>query len=239
MKLIVNADDLGYSEGVNKGIQQAFRRGVVRSATVMVNGAAFEDALTVIRHNPSLGVGLHLNLTSGPPLTDFPYVDAKGHMYKDHAWHSAYAACIEQELAAQVEKAVAQGILLTHLDSHHHIHDLPEIGPLVKRLAKRHSLPVRAYGRWQKDCMHLSTAFFGDVTKDLLIDELKSGLLTGKPFMELMCHPGFSDAFLENKSSYSHKREKELRILCSQSIFRFIRQNGIELCNYSMYSRIL
>ena len=65
--LIVNADDLGWTEGVNRGIVEAHRNGLVTSTTLLANGRAFDSALEAARQNPQLGIGVHLNLSDGPP----------------------------------------------------------------------------------------------------------------------------------------------------------------------------
>ena len=65
--LIVNADDLGWTEGVNRGIAEAHRKGLVTSTSLLANGQAFASAIEVARANPELGVGVHLNLSDGPP----------------------------------------------------------------------------------------------------------------------------------------------------------------------------
>ena len=68
--LIVNADDLGWTEGVNRGIVEAFHHGIVTSASLLANGAAFAGGVDSARSAPGLGVGVHLNLTDGPPVAD-------------------------------------------------------------------------------------------------------------------------------------------------------------------------
>ena len=69
MKLIVNCDDLGYTRGVNEAIVIAYQQGILRSTTALVNSAYIQEAVTMMKENPGIGVGLHLNLTSGKPLT--------------------------------------------------------------------------------------------------------------------------------------------------------------------------
>jgi len=68
--LIVNADDLGWTEGVNRGIVEAHRRGLVTSTSLLANGRAWESALATSREYPELGIGVHLNLSDGPPIAD-------------------------------------------------------------------------------------------------------------------------------------------------------------------------
>src|ERR1700751_1771878 len=66
--LIVNADDLGWTEGVNRGIAEAHRNGIVTSASLLANGAAFASGVELARSTPRLGVGVHLNLSDGEPV---------------------------------------------------------------------------------------------------------------------------------------------------------------------------
>src|SRR5579871_2214342 len=68
--LIVNADDLGWSDGVNRGIAEGHRNGIVTSASLLANGVAFASALELARATRGLGVGVHLNLSDGPPCAD-------------------------------------------------------------------------------------------------------------------------------------------------------------------------
>ena len=68
--LIVNADDLGWTEGVNRGIADAFRNGIVTSASMLANGEAFAGGLQIAGQAPGLGLGVHLNLSDGAPVAD-------------------------------------------------------------------------------------------------------------------------------------------------------------------------
>ncbi len=67
--LIVNADDLGWTAGVNRGIAEAHRNGIVTSASLLANGEEFAEAVELARKTRGLGVGVHLNLSDGPPIT--------------------------------------------------------------------------------------------------------------------------------------------------------------------------
>ena len=68
--LIVNADDLGWTDGVNRGILEAFHRGIVTSASLLANGAALAGGIKTAESAPGLGVGVHLNLSDGFPVAD-------------------------------------------------------------------------------------------------------------------------------------------------------------------------
>lgn len=149
--LIVNADDLGWTSGVNRGIVESHTHGIVTSATLLANGAAFDDALRVIRATPSLGIGVHLNLSDGPPVVspgEVPsLVDSQGRfcggphqLLLRLARRKLIVAEVEREWDAQVRKIRNAGIEPTHLDGHKHVHMLPRLFPVALRLAKRHGI---------------------------------------------------------------------------------------------------
>jgi len=149
--LIINADDAGYSRGINHAIAQCADRGVVRSTTLMANGGAFEHAVKVLGGVRDLGIGVHL------VLTDLAPVDPTGRMQElldeggrlprgPLALFSALAAgrggmeTLRRELILQVEKVLDHGILPTHLDSHKHVHAAPPILEMVLKVAARYGI---------------------------------------------------------------------------------------------------
>src|SRR5215813_556275 len=73
-RLIINADDFGFTRGVNNGIVQAHKQGIVTSTTIMANGQAFNEAVELARENPGLGVGCHLYIVGGRPVAPTPQV---------------------------------------------------------------------------------------------------------------------------------------------------------------------
>jgi hopanoid biosynthesis associated protein HpnK len=137
-RLIVNADDFGLTNGVNRAIIEGHARGAITSATLMANMPAFDAAVRLAKDHPSLGVGLHFNITQGPPVADASRV---GSLIDDSGefWGTSQAVLgrmlagrlnIEEvviELRAQIEKALNAGLRLTHVDSHKHTHALPQI----------------------------------------------------------------------------------------------------------------
>ncbi|MFN0087632.1 MAG: carbohydrate deacetylase [Blastocatellia bacterium] len=141
-RLIVNADDFGFTPGVNRGIIDAHARGIVTSATVMVNMPAFEEAARLAREHPSLGVGLHFNLTQGRPAADPSRVagllDDRGEFPGTStalAWRLLRGRAARDEIAlelrAQIERAQSHGLRLTHIDSHKHAHALPPVFEII------------------------------------------------------------------------------------------------------------
>jgi chitin disaccharide deacetylase len=149
--LIVNADDLGWSEGVNRGILEAHRSGIVTSTSLLANGAAFVSGVEMARSAPGLGVGVHLNLSNGEAIAaakDVPtLVNAQGHfqdgpegLLLKMAARRLELGEVEKEWEAQIRRVRDAGISPTHLDGHKHVHMLPGLFELALRLAKRHGI---------------------------------------------------------------------------------------------------
>ena len=149
--LIVNADDLGWTEGVNRGIAEAHRNGIVTSASLLANGAAFASGVELARTLPGLGVGVHLNLSDGEPVAEPELVTTllndKGELEGRPeslllrlARRSVSVQEIEQEWDAQIQKVRDSGVEPTHLDGHRHVQMLPGLFEIVLRLAKKHGI---------------------------------------------------------------------------------------------------
>jgi predicted glycoside hydrolase/deacetylase ChbG (UPF0249 family) len=145
--IIVNADDLGKTEEANHAIFELMARNRVSSATIMANGPAFEHAIRGLRQLRDRSFGIHLNLTEFEPLSRGPgtrlLTDRNGLLVRDivrAAWklrllHAAYT-----ELCAQVDRLVASGVSVSHIDSHHHVHTVPSIFPVIKGVQRRYGL---------------------------------------------------------------------------------------------------
>jgi len=149
--LIVNADDLGWTEGVNRGIAEAHRRGIVTSASLLANGSAFASGVELARTTPGLGVGVHLNLSDGQPVAERELVTTllndRGEfagrpesLLMRLARRSVLLSEIEQEWEAQIQKVRDAGVEPTHLDGHRHVQMLPGLFEIALRLAKRHGI---------------------------------------------------------------------------------------------------
>ncbi|MGB7582654.1 MAG: ChbG/HpnK family deacetylase [Sedimentisphaerales bacterium] len=155
-RLIINADDFGFCESVNKGIVEAHTKGVLTSTTIMANMPAAEQAVELAKNLPTLGLGVHLNLTAGKPLcrdntvklildSQGCFALSPGKLTLASLITGKVRTAIETELASQIQWLIDKGIKPTHLDSHKHIHSFPSIFPIVCRLAKRFSIPAIRY----------------------------------------------------------------------------------------------
>jgi chitin disaccharide deacetylase len=149
--LIVNADDLGWTDGVNRGIVEAFHSGIVTSTSLLANGAAFAEGVEAALSSPGLGVGVHLNLSDGPPIAEPETVTSllndDGHftggpesLLLRRARGGLLLSEAEAEWDAQIQKIRDTGISPTHLDGHKHVHMLPGLFEIALRLAKRHDI---------------------------------------------------------------------------------------------------
>ncbi len=149
--LIVNADDLCWTEGVNRGIVEAFGNGIVTSTSLLANGAAFASGVAAARSAPRLGVGVHLNLSDGAPVADRETVTSllndegafaggPESLLLRRARRGLLLDEVEREWDAQIQKVRDAGIEPTHLDGHRHVHMLPGLFEIALRLAKRHGI---------------------------------------------------------------------------------------------------
>jgi hopanoid biosynthesis associated protein HpnK len=145
-RLIVNADDFGFTSGVNHAIIEAHTRGVVTSSTLMANGPAFAEAAQLAREVPRLSVGCHIVLIDGEPVLtpeQLPSLTAASRFRDGMIALAARAitsrmdaAQITAEAAAQIRKIQAAGITVTHFDTHKHTHLFPSIlRPLLRAAA--------------------------------------------------------------------------------------------------------
>jgi predicted glycoside hydrolase/deacetylase ChbG (UPF0249 family) len=205
MRLIVNADDLGYTAGINRGILEAHERGIVTSTSLMVDRPAAQEGAEIARGTPTLSVGLHAVLDAGRTLT----VTAE--------------TCgdeLERQLA-RFEDLVGRGP--THLDSHHHTHRDPQLLDAVVAFADRHALPMREHTVRHCD------RFFGDhaIGVESLLAIL-ARLDDGDT--ELGCHPGYADGLV---SRYTVERERELETLTDPRVRAKVDELGIELIGWA------
>lgn len=146
--LIINADDLGGSEEINEAIFSLIAEEHITSATIMANGPAMEDAVLRASNHPSTSFGVHLNVTDFTPLCDDPelepLLDDRGEFTErifDIRWlGSRLAAAIQREWSAQIECVRQKGVSVSHLDSHQHVHTLPALFPVLKRVQLRHGI---------------------------------------------------------------------------------------------------
>ncbi|MDV4149573.1 chitin disaccharide deacetylase [Clostridium sp. AL.422] len=241
MKLIINADDFGISKGANYGIIDAYKNGVVRSASIMAGMPAFDHAVGLLKSCKGLeelGCGVHLTLSAYKPVlnTHKTIVDENGFFYKRISEETAENKFdleeVYNEFSAQIQKVINSGIEITHLDSHHHVHTLKVLKPVVEQLLSKYNLPIRGGLLYELDYDKIVpfSGFFYDET--VSIDGFKKVEINKYEVLETMTHPAYLDSFIMENSSYNLKRVEELKVLTSEEVKEFVDENGITLCNY-------
>lgn len=244
MKLIINADDFGISKAINLGIIEGFKNGVVTSTSLMCNMESAKHAVNLAKENPKLGVGIHLVLTAGRPISQDvkTLVDENGQFLKyDQLIKNKNIDIndIEKEFRCQFNKFFSFGIMPTHIDTHHHIHSTDKVFNIVYKLAKEYALPVRyieTIGKEKYKDIKTTSIFINnfydysminsETLKKLCEDNLNIESL------EVMCHPGYIDFDIINSSSYVNQRAVELNTLIQKDVIEFINDRNINLVTY-------
>lgn len=147
-RIIVNADDFGLTEGINRGVIDALRYGIITRASIMPCATAFDHAVSLVKQNPGLNIGIHLTLVGERPVSSADkiksLIESDGTFYKNHqAFSVKYFSKkiklneIYDEFEAQIKKILNTGIKVNHIDSHQHLHMLPGIFEQSISLAKK------------------------------------------------------------------------------------------------------
>jgi chitin disaccharide deacetylase len=230
--LIVNADDFGMTAGVNRAVVEGHQRGIVTSATAMVNMPGFDEAVLLAQENPRLGVGLHFNITQGEPVADGAKVRS---LLNAHGLFTGTSTALARrslvgklrteevviELRAQLEKALGAGLKLTHLDSHKHG---------VARLCRANLAACRRAGLTTTD------AFFGIAQTGFWTKRWLANLIENLPdgVSELMCHPGYQvESAGPVPTRLTASRAEELKLLTDPEIRDLVEARGVRLVNFS------
>lgn len=261
MRLIVNADDFGFTRDVNEGIVEAHRNGILTATTLMANGDAFDHALQLAREAPTLDIGCHLVLVQGRSTLDpsrlLPATVKdliKALLRRD--------LNIFDELEAQIQKIARAGIRPTHIDTHKHTHLLPPVLDVVARLAYQYRIPwvrrpfdfaIESHGDILKSAMALGMRATNPGFRRLRLpvrttDHFAGFQLTGslnvrslirtlealpEGLTEIMCHPGkLGPELRAAPTRLKESRAIELAALTSPEVRALIQRRGIELVNY-------
>lgn len=245
--LTVNADDFGMTHGVTLGIYQSITKGIVTSTSAMACMDHAEEHLRAYAGITPGIIGAHLQLTNGkpvlPPETIPSLVDKNGYFYANSKmlpWH-LNADEILAEWNAQIERLQQWDVDPRYLDSHHHVHLIGQVLPVMARLAKSRRLPVRSGpAGTSKKIRYLGAAspdvsifdFFGDSLSWEKLERLVSTAIdnNGKDaVIELACHPGISSPELAQLSFYHRQREAELVILTQEGARERLEELGLIL----------
>jgi predicted glycoside hydrolase/deacetylase ChbG (UPF0249 family) len=243
--LIVNADDFGLTRGVSRGILECYQRGIVTSTTLMVNRDADPAQLEELRSS-GLGVGLHVNLTLGTPISDPRRVgsllDDAGQLVRDARVQAERARPEEArlEIGNQIEAfRRLMGRFPTHLDSHHHVARDGALLDLLCFFARALKIPMRAQdaqvrARAREEGIRTPEHFIGDAGTEpywsaaRVLEHLRT-LPAG--VSEFMTHPGYFDDDLAY-SRYGKQRETEVVGLTDPGARALVAREGIQLAHF-------
>ena len=260
--LIINADDFGLTEGVNKGIIAAHKCGTLTSATLMAGGLAWREAVALAQAYPNLGVGVHLTLSALRPVLppeQIPSLVDKHGQFRKQFWRAPLwkKEQVRREWRAQIQRLVDAGLQPTHLDSHHHTHIWPPLIEVAAQLAEEFGIPafrvispesftIMGIGGWQqivaRRSWHRAAGFPQGRPATVAGIDAFEGTAAGidrylaklRPGVhELYCHPGGpGDSELVNLSSLREKRVKETEMLCSPWFKKALVRHDIQLVSY-------
>jgi predicted glycoside hydrolase/deacetylase ChbG (UPF0249 family) len=224
--VIVNADDFGYSEGVNRGVLEAHDNGIVTSASLMVERPAAAEAVDLARERPRLGLGLHVEI---------------------RRWRTSWlprrgaglsAARVAEQAAEDLRRQLDRFRLLvgrepSHLDSHQHRHLAELVRPAFADVADDLGVPLRRVDPRVRFCGE----FYGHdgrgrpepeaISVDALIQLIEN---IDAEVTELCCHPGYVYGL---DDWYRTEREQEVKALCDPRVRSAVERAGLRLCSYA------
>lgn len=236
MKLIINADDFGFSESINNGIIDAYNEGLISSTTIMINMPYAKDAILKWKENNSLGLGIHINLTQGSPISNNvkSLVDENGIFHKHRkiengevevSYEDAY-----REIKAQIDKLLSYEVKIDHLDYHHFIYLNPAIRKALIDLALEYKLPLRTIDfdfREEVKSLGIKTPdifsfdFYDEGAKwETLVNFVENHKECSS--IEILTHCGYIDEDTKQRTSYILREVElnELRKLKDNSFYK-------------------
>ncbi|MBI4387478.1 MAG: ChbG/HpnK family deacetylase [Candidatus Omnitrophica bacterium] len=256
--LIVNADDFNLTAGVSRAVLQAHQQGIVSSTSVFTNLPFSSHELDALKSSPHpnplptkwgegrlrglkpIGIGLHLNATFGRPTMPVAHVssllDASGFFkrFNDYARNHFQGKELFWEYSLQLLRfETIFKRMPDHLNTHHHLHVLPNVFEIVRKIAEKYKIPVRrvpVIGMHPK--IQTTNYFFGNLSPDKhWTRESLASILKNLPdgTSEIMCHPGMIDSELVRKSSFVAGRRKEFHLFSNSSLKCLLDQERIKL----------
>lgn len=272
-QIIINADDFGFSSGINKGIIKSYKKGLTTSTSIVCNTKNFDRDIKELKKLEELGKGVHLNLTVGKPISnerDIPTLTNKKGLFEKNVYNFIFKLTIlrvkrehiERELEAQIKKAVYKLDDIDHIDSHQHVHILPQIYPIVLKLAKKYKIPfvrIPKQNFWINPTNRLiekislsSLSLLNNIYNSnrykkriknfygLYYGGLNTSLLNDvinhfkEGNGEIVCHPAYPDSFIDNNwNSLKKDRLNDLNTLINPISKRIIKNNGVKLIRFT------
>lgn len=249
-KLVVVADDFGWTDSVNAGILRAYKDGLVTELSLMLSCRATAAALALIKSEKISQVGIHLSLNPGNKF---------GKILKRDDYRELFARLTSEEISKLVTEELAEfeevvGRQPTHICPQYGIHGNLKVLNGLLIYAKAHAIPVRipwtqlqGEGGGENYAAQIMMRRVGVVTTDFLFAHVLGSDLTviKEKFLadfsslgdgqsaEMYTHPGYFDLSLLQTSSLSYERTRDLALLLDSDFRQKINKLNIELVNYS------
>ncbi len=260
--LITNADDYGYRADISKAIVEAHRRGVLTSTTVLINFISLED-VELTKKVPNLGLGLHLNLTSGEPLTK-NWKEKYGSFFRPHRnkpqqfdqeeWLPVFTKFRTEDIYLEYEAQIKRFHTLfkkkpTHIDSHHYHSSFPSVLPAFIKIAQKYALAIRQPVIW--DVAANQHPMGNIIPQQKLVTEIKKVGIQTTTFFSIKYLNRYDNPLkvlqqelnqirdgqtieISFHPGFEEKwRNKDLKILEDPQTKKLLRENNIKLINFS------
>jgi len=251
MTIIFNADDFGMRQITTDSICEMYNRGIVKSTTILSNLAEddFCYAVEKAKTMPELGVGIHLNITEGKPLTgdNFPYC-VDGVFFEPQRYYNEFRQglildleAVEAEFIAQIEKVRSVGIKITHIDSHHHFHYKTPCLEVAKKLATKMRLPLRMPKELQVEGFCYADDFIS-MSKiesfEELTERIEGCIKKGDRIVEFGCHPTRVTEEMWKAGGWLEVPDRDWKMLNDERLPKLMHDLGIESGSYRALQHI-
>lgn len=250
IRLVVRADDFGFSHASNMALERILYEGTITAASVIVNTGWLDETVAILKKHPEVSVGVHVCLNSewtpykwGPvlPAKEVPsLVDEWGHFFGTRAAlvaHKPNPDEVEREIRAQVDLAIRKGLKVSYMD--HHMSaavTTPEMRERFVKVAKEYGLGIsRWYGEVPGPVVYSAPP---EKKTGVLVSELAK--LTKPGLYIIVCHTAVKtpevdvlrDANAIGPKDMADHRQAECDMLCSPRLKQVIKEKGIELVGY-------
>ncbi|HEU5052514.1 MAG TPA: polysaccharide deacetylase family protein [Hanamia sp.] len=253
-RLIIRGDDMGFSHAGNLGIIKSYKKGIEKSVEVLVPSPWFPEAVTLLKENPSIDVGIHLTLTSEwdnekwRPLTDCKSLtDSNGYFYpmiwnnknypnQNLLAHQWKLSDIEKEWRAQIEVAMKNIPGITHISAHMGCINMDTtVAALAKKLAKEYHLMLET-GDGDLLNVDYNGAHTTGAEKIKSFIAMLDTLQPGKTYL-FIDHPAVNSPelqaiHLKGYENVAEDRQGVVDVFTSIKVKKFIRKKNINLISY-------
>lgn len=226
-KLIINADDFGLNTKINSGIINAYKNGVVTSASIMTSGSAFDEAIKLAKENPELGIGIHIDLDKFFEIDHEKGITKK--WIKCNSDGSPPIEMVKTEIKTQIETLISAGIQPDHLTSHHHTHLRPELLSVSVEIMKQYNIKAIRFFRkfYSTQAEYESQKSILEQNNISFAAHFIEGWYWGnidEPYeiAELVTHPGYGELW----------REYELSACCNPKLKDYLKEKQIQLITF-------